>query len=121
MNGAKMRATAARLINANGKTVTYTAISKGVYDPAQSKVVSTETPFAMKAVVEDLGGTDTIANTLILQNEKAFTFAAASFSSVEPEINDKVTLDSSVYVVYAATPNYAGDVTVTYVIYARKA
>ena len=121
MNGAKLRATALRLINANGKTVTFTSVAQGAYDPAQSKVVSVETPFTMKAVVEDMGGTDTIANTLILQNEKSFMFAAAAFTIAAPEINDKVTLDGAVYMVYAVTPNYAGDVTVTYNIYARKA
>ncbi len=117
----RLVASALRLITAKGKSITYSSITAGVYDPALSSASGGSVlALDIKAIVTDSGSSDLTSGTLIDRNNKNFLIAAAAVSFV-PEPNDLITLDGHNYAVYAVSQLYAGDVTVTYSISAKRA
>lgn len=120
MSAASMAATALRLINKNGKTIVYTSVVGGVYDNTTSKVASTKTPYTIKAIATDVGGSNLVNGTLVTRNDKSFLIAAQALP-VDPKTNDIVTLEGFDYEVYIANPTYAGESAVTYNVRAKRA
>lgn len=117
----RMQQTALALINKRGKTVIYTSIVPGVYNPATLKTAAaTSAAHPIKAVVGNVGGSDLIDGTLVPRSDKSLLIAALSLPVV-PVVNDAVTLDGERFLVHASNPEYAGELPVTYKLKMRRA
>lgn len=116
----KARATALRLIAKFGKSVAYTTVSAGTYNPATGSVVSTGSTSTVKAVIEDykLYG-EAFTAGLIRAGDRKITFAASGIA-FNPKTGDKVTFDGDVYEVLDVTPTYSGEQIALYAVHGRK-
>jgi hypothetical protein len=115
---AKARATALKLLNKYGKSVTHTIVTEGSYDPITGDVsapsTTTEVP---KALVEDFNGVDYISG-LVEKGDRKLTIPASGFA--EPKPNDRFTVGSDVYTVIAVETVWSGDQAAIYVSQVRK-
>jgi hypothetical protein len=101
-----------------GKTVTYTAIVQGVYDPATSSLSSTTSVFDVKTTVEDW--TDRGQEGQVSIGEKKITIPALSMP-VPPTRQDSVLIDGLNYTVFDFDTIYALELTALYVIHGKQA
>lgn len=115
---AKARATALKLLNKFGKSVTHTIVTEGTYDPITGEVsagsTSTEVP---KALVEDFAGVDYVSG-LVEKGDRKLTIPASGYA--EPKPNDRFTVGSDVYTVIAVETIWSGDQAALYISQVRK-
>jgi hypothetical protein len=116
----RMQKLAQRQIEKRGKTITYSIVTTGAYNPATGSAPTVIVTAQVKAVVTNAGSGDLIAGTLVEQNEKSITIAKLSLAG-NPSPNDNLTIDGQKYLVTSADANYAGEAVATYSISARKA
>jgi hypothetical protein len=118
----RARATALRLIVKYGKTLAYTAISDGVYDPATASTAPAATTYTVKAVVEDYAyrtaGAGFVSG-LIRDGDKQITLAAQGLGFV-PQSGDRVLVDGTVYTSRNVKATYSGEQVAIYVIHGRQ-
>jgi hypothetical protein len=121
MSIATMPATALRLLTKYGKSVTFTRVTQGAYDPATSTAPTTTTSTAVKALVEDYNKqTDGAAfvNGLVLEGDKKVTVAATALGFT-PTPGDQVGFDGGVLTVKNVKATFAGEVAATYELHVR--
>lgn len=115
---AKARATALKLINKFGKSVTHTIVTEGTYDPITGDVsapsTSTEIP---KAILEDFNGTDYLSG-LVEKGDRKLMIPASGYG--EPKPNDRFTVGSDVYTVVAVETVWSGEQAAIYISQVRK-
>lgn len=105
-----------------GASVTYTRVVVGAYDPATSSVSTTETPYSIKALVEDYSLVDSgagFASGLIEFGDKRVTIAQSEISVV-PTAGDKITHNGETYTVVRVQKTYSGDNVALFELQARK-
>lgn len=112
------RASALRLIDKFGASVTYTKVTAGAYNPATGSSTPTTAASAVKAVAEVYSGNKFFDN-LITAGDRKFTCPASSFT-VDPKPGDTITFESVVYTIVAVKPVYGGELAAIYEIAARK-
>lgn len=114
----KARATAVRLLNKYGKSVSHTIVTEGTYDPITGEVSGGSTTVGVpKALVEDFNGTD-YTSGLIEIGDRKLTIAASG--NTEPKPNDRFTVGSDVYTVIAVEIIWSGEQAALYVSQVRK-
>ena len=115
---AKARATALKLLNKFGKSVTLTMVTEGTYDPTTGEVsgssTSTEIP---KALLEDFNGVDYVSG-LVEKGDRKLTTPAKGYT--EPKPNDTFTVGSDVYKVIAVETVWSGEQAAIYISQVRK-
>jgi hypothetical protein len=118
----RARATALRLIDKYGKTVTYTHAVDGVYDPATGSAAPTETTYTIKAVVEDYTLRQAGAgfqSGLIRDGDKQITIPAQGITFT-PLAGDKVTVDGITYTALNIKVTYGGEDAAIHVVHGRQ-
>jgi hypothetical protein len=115
---AKARATALKLLNKFGKSVTLTMVTEGTYNPATGELssgsTSTEIP---KALIEDFNGVDYVSG-LVEKGDRKVTTPASGYT--EPKPNDQFTVGSDVYTVIAVETVWSGEQAAIYISQVRK-
>lgn len=118
---ATMAATALRLINKRGKTLVYSRITQGAYDPATGSASTTTTTATIKALVQDFNrASDGLAFMagLIQEGDKRITIAAQSLP-YQPLPGDRVTFDTSTMSVQSVKATFAGELAATFELRVR--
>lgn len=105
---------APRLI-ALAKTVTFTYVTRGAYDPATGVGASTTAQVTIKAVVEEFS--DSEFGDTIQEGDIKLTVAAKSFT--EPKVDDRVVVDGVSYSIVEVDPLAVGINPVAYTLHAR--
>lgn len=121
MSIATMPATALRLLTKYGKTLTYTGVTQGAYDPATGSTSTTETVLQMKGLVEDYqrqADGAAFVNGLVLEGDKKITVAGSAFSTA-PAPGDKVAFDGNVLTIKNVKATFAGEVPALFELHAR--
>lgn len=114
----KARATAVRLLNKYGKSVSHTIVTEGTYDPITGDVSGGSTTVGVpKAIIEDFNGTD-YASGLVEKGDRKLTIAAQG--NTEPKPNDSFTVGSDVYTVIAVETVWSGEQAALYISQVRK-
>ena len=114
----KARATAVRLLDTYGKSVSHTIVTEGTYDPITGNVSGGNTTIGVpKAILEDYPG-EAYASGLVYVNDKKLTIAAKG--NVEPKPNDRFTVGSDVYTVVSSSIVWSGEQAALYVSQVRK-
>lgn len=119
---ARARATAARLMAKYAKSVTYTSMVAGAYNPATGTVTQTETAYPIKALIEDFGFRNAGAGFvlgLIREGDKQITIAALGLAFV-PQTGDKVTSDGVTYTATNIKATYSGELVALYIVHGRQ-
>ena len=114
----KARATAVKLLNKYGKSVSHTIVTEGTYDPITGDVSGGSTTVGVpKAVLEDYPG-EAYASGLVEINDKKLMIAAQG--NTEPKPNDRFTVGSDVYTVVAVETIWSGELAAAYISQVRK-
>lgn len=114
----KARATANRLLNKYGKSVSHTIVTEGSYDPITGDVSGGSTTVGVpKAVLEDYPG-EAYASGLVGINDKRLMIAA--LGNTEPKPNDRFTVGSDVYTVVAVETIWSSEQAAAYLSQVRK-
>jgi hypothetical protein len=109
------------LIAKYGKTITYTRVTQGAYDPATGLTSAGAAATTMKALVEDYqkqADGAAFVNGLVLEGDKKITAASKSFTAV-PVPGDRVTVETNVLTVKNVKTTYAGEVAALYELHVR--
>lgn len=107
----KFRALATRLIDKNGKSVTFTSVKGLVYDTETRIAHNASHPVTVKALVEDyslIGSGTTFQEGLVSGGDKKFSLAAAELT-VKPKPGDSITLDTVVWNIVRVTEIWSGE------------
>lgn len=114
----KARATAVRLLEKYGKTISHTIVTEGTYDPITGDVSGGSTTVGVpKAVIEDFAGTDYLSG-LVEKGDRKVTIAAQGNN--EPKPNDRFIVGSDTYTVIAVTIVWSGEQAALYISQVRK-
>ena len=119
---ARARATALRQILKYGKTLVYTVMTDGVYDPATGTATPSETTYTIKAVVEDYSYRSAGAGFqagLIRDGDKQITIAAQGLLFI-PKAGDKINVDGTIYTALNLKSTYSGEQIALYVVHGRQ-
>lgn len=115
---AKARATALKLINKFGKSVTLTRVTEGTYDPTTGDVSGSSTTTEIpKALIEDFNGVDYVSG-LVEKGDRKITTPASGYT--EPKPNDRFTVGSDVYTVVSVETVWSGEQAAIYISQVRK-
>ena len=116
----KARATSQRLIARFGKSISFTSVTDGAYNPATGSAMPTEVIFGIKAIIEQFGRYgEAFSAGLIREGDRKITFAALGLPFT-PKPGDKVTFDGDTLTVLTATPTYSGEMVALYMVHGRK-
>lgn len=113
----KLRQTAVNLVNKYGKVITHTAVSEGSYDPITGTVTPANTDYSIKAIVEDYKGIELVSGQ-IQHGDVKITMPAKG--NTKPDPNDKITIDSIVYMVVSVKSVWSGEMAAIYELQVRK-
>lgn len=114
----KARATAVKLLNKYGKSISHTIVTEGTYDPITGDVSGGSTTVGVpKAVIEDYDGTEYIAG-LVEQGDKKLTIAAKG--NTEPKPNDRFVVGSDTFTVINTQIVWSGEEHALYISQVRK-
>lgn len=115
---AKARATALKLLNKFGKSVTLTMVTEGTYDPTTGDVSGSSTTTEIpKALIEDFNGVDYVSG-LVEKGDRKITTPASGYT--EPKPNDRFTVGSDVYTVVSVKTIWSGEQAAIYESQVRK-
>lgn len=115
---AKARATALKLLNKFGKSVTLTMVTEGTYDPTTGDVSGSSTTTEIpKALIEDFNGVDYVSG-LVEKGDRKITIPASGYT--EPNPNDRFTVGSDVYTVVSVETVWSGEQAAIYISQVRK-
>ena len=115
---AKARATALKLLNKFGKSVTLTMVTEGTYDPTTGDVSGSSTTTEIpKALIEDFNGVDYVSG-LVEKGDRKITIPASGYT--EPKPNDRFTVGSDVYTVVSVETMWSGEQAAIYISQVRK-
>lgn len=106
----KFRKLATDLIAKNGKSVTYTSITAGGYNPASGSSGSTAIAVTVKVLVEDYSLHSSgagFSTGLILSGDKKFSIAAVGLTKPKP--GDTITLDGVIFIIVRVTETWSGE------------
>ncbi len=116
---------AAELIEEFGKSISYSLITPGAYNPATGEGLGTTEVLDIKAIVEDYslqGSGQGFASGLIEIGDKKLTVAAQSeaMAGKTPTTSDSFTVDEIGYIVQNVKIVYSGELAALYEIQGRK-
>lgn len=119
--------TALTVISKYGKTIPYTRVEPGSYDPNTSINTPVITTIDLKAVVEEWPtmrrmAMQNIATGLILVGDRIITFSASSVTA-RPEPGDKFDIDGDIFSIVenGVQATWFQDKAVLYTVVGRKA
>jgi len=119
----RARATVLRLLQKYGKSITYTSVADGVYDPASGTTSAASLTFTLKAMVEDYtfrsSGGSFDRGDLVRHDDKRATIAASGLTFT-PKAGDRVTVDGVDFVVANVKPNYSGERVASWDVHIRE-
>lgn len=113
---ATLRPVAARLINKYGKSITYSRITQGSYDPITGGDPQLQEDTIIKAVIDKYSAMD-MANGLIERGDVKLTIADMF---LPPTSSDTFVIDGIPHTVVSITPVYTGELIGIYEIQARR-
>ena len=114
----RARATADKLLDKFGKSITLTSIVEGSYDPATGDMgAGTTTSTTHTAIIKDYNGIDFIGGVIQSGDRKVMI---AALGTTMPQPADKVTVDSEVYQVVAVRYVWSGELPALYELQVRK-
>lgn len=114
----RARATALRLLDKYGKAVTLSRVTEGSYNPSTGETSSEVVVIAtVDALIEDYKGIDYISGD-IQMTDRRVTIPASG--NVEPEPNDRLTIDAVVYTIVSVTTVWSGELPALFVMQVRK-
>lgn len=114
----RARATADKLLDKFGKSITLTSIVEGSYDPATGDMgAGTTTSTTHTAIIKDYNGIDFISGVVQAGDRKIMI---AALGAPTPQPADKVTIDSEVYQVIAVRYVWSGELPALYELQVRK-
>lgn len=116
---ARFTATALRLINQRGATVSYVEISKGEYDADAGKNTVAKKSRNVKALIAELKESN--AERGVVAGDMKLTMAGANFTARKPKPADRVIFNGLEYTVVTHWPTYVEDTAVCLDVIARRA
>lgn len=117
MNYANLKATARKLLQGFGQTMTLTRDVAGTYNPETGTIVNTTQTFSDYGVVLPYGeGSSSVADSLIQQGDRQVFIQM----STEPKTTDKMTIAGVTYNIIAVKPLEPAGINVLYELQIRK-
>lgn len=114
----RARATADRLIGKFGKQVTLTRVTEGTYNPDTGELSGgSTTTQTVVALVKDFNGIEILTGAIQAGDRKV---SIAALNATEPQIGDKMTIDSLDYNVLSVKSIWSGEKTAVYELQVRK-
>lgn len=114
----RFRSLATRLIDKNGKAVTFTVTGTSEYYPSLGIAEKSSTDYAVKAIVIDHSQAAVFqSGGLVLAGDKQFTLAAAGITKPKP--GDTITLNSVIYPIVRVVETWSGEEIAVYECQAR--
>ena len=114
----RARATANKLLDKFGKSITLTSITERSYDPATGDMgAGTTTSTTHTAIIKDFNGIDFISGVVQAGDRKVMI---AALGAPTPQPADKITIDSDVYQVVAVRHVWSGELPAIYEMQVRK-
>lgn len=98
-----------RLLTDKGQTVTATRVTEGAYDPATGTATNAETNYSVKAVILPYKRAAIASSDLIQQGDMKLLVSPLQTSGpamIELKPQDKVTVNSEVWVIVNVKPLY---------------
>lgn len=115
---ARARATADKLLDKFGKSITLTSVTEGSYDPTTGEMgAGTTTSTTHTAIIKDFKGIDFISGVVQAGDRKVMI---AALGTPTPQPADKVTIDSEVYQVMSVRYVWSGELPALYELQVRK-
>lgn len=114
----RARATADKLLDKFGKSVTLTSIIEGSYDPTTGEMGAGATTSTMHtAIIKDYNGIDFISGVVQAGDRKVMI---AALGAPTPQPADKITIDNEVYQVISVRYIWSGELPALYEMQVRK-
>lgn len=101
-----------------GRSITYTSVTAGAYDPATGTSTPTTSNETANAIIEDFKGLE-LLNGLVQAGDKKVSIAADALSAT-PKPTDTVTVDGAVHTIVQVNNIEAGGVVILHVLQCRR-
>jgi len=111
----ELKLSADDLIAQFGRTLSFTRITQGAYDPATGTTTDVETPYTAKAVRTRFSVEERRDSSIQVDDIKLVAEADGAYT-----VNDKVSIDSEDFLIVRSDPIRPADVTLAYTLQARR-